>query len=117
MREVLCRAGDEVVHRFRFDKGYLSQHVELKVGERKTDKLVPTGVTTSGDGSSLYVGCGWGGQLAIVPTAGGKVEFGEDFHTCLHRELREELGIQIEILEEIEEELAADIEAGIDTVE
>ena len=32
---------------------------------------------------------------------GGKVEEGEDFQTCLKREIKEELGIDVEILERL----------------
>jgi len=33
---------------------------------------------------------------------GGKLEAGESFENCLHRELKEELGIEVEVHEEIE---------------
>lgn len=56
----------EVVHEFKFAKGYLSDRRELKIGEVK-DEHVPAGVTCSPDGKTLFVACAWGDTLAILP--------------------------------------------------
>jgi YVTN family beta-propeller protein len=65
----------EIVHRFQFKSGYLSDRTDLKIGDAKKDKLVPTGIATSARGDTLYACCGWGGMLATLPTAGGEPEF------------------------------------------
>jgi DNA-binding beta-propeller fold protein YncE len=65
--QVFASGGDdEVIHRFAFSKGYLSDHRQLPVGN-KTDKLVPTGVATTTDGKSLLAACGWGAELRWFP--------------------------------------------------
>jgi sugar lactone lactonase YvrE len=67
----------EVVHRFRLDKGLLHDHVQLKVGDARKDKLVPAGISTSPDGETLYVACGWGFQLAAMSWDGKELRFAE----------------------------------------
>jgi YVTN family beta-propeller protein len=67
----------EVVHRFQLDKGLLHDHVQLKVGDAKKDKLVPAGIATSADGDTVYVACGWGFKLALMSPNGENVRFVE----------------------------------------
>ena len=55
----------EVVHRFAFEDGFLSKHVEIPIVEPK-EAFVPVGVATSGDGKTLYVAGGWGDKIAVV---------------------------------------------------
>lgn len=59
-------AEKEVVHQFAFAKGYLSDHRQIKIGEI-SDKFVPAGLATSGDGRTLYVANPWGDTVAVVP--------------------------------------------------
>lgn len=65
----------EVIHRFRFGAGYLSERTELKLGDVTKDKLVPAGISSSADGETLYVACGWGFKMASLSRTGEKVEF------------------------------------------
>ena len=62
-------ASYEVVHRFRYDKGYLLDHSTIKIAEPK-EKFVPAGLAVNGDGKTLYVACAWGHTVAITSTAG-----------------------------------------------
>lgn len=64
----------EVVHRWRFGEGLLSEHAELRIGDQKRDKLVPAGISASSDGEMLYVACAWGGKVAMLPWSGEKVK-------------------------------------------
>lgn len=61
-------AESEIVHQFHFADGYLSQPRQLKVGDPK-EELVPTGLSTSADGKTLFVALGWGDALSILPVA------------------------------------------------
>jgi YVTN family beta-propeller protein len=61
-------AGQEIVHRFTYAAGYLSDRRELKIAEPK-EKRVPAGLATSVDGGTLYVACPWGHTVEIVPVA------------------------------------------------
>lgn len=38
------------------------------------------------------------GKAALIETAGGGVEAGEDLYTAIKRELREELGVEVEVI-------------------
>lgn len=58
----------EVVHRFAFAGGYLSDHREIRVAEVE-DSFIPAGVSTSADGQTLYVANAWGDMLCVVPLA------------------------------------------------
>lgn len=55
----------EVVHRFQFKDGLLSNHTELKIVERKIE-FVPAGLALSHDGKSLFVAGAWGDKIAKV---------------------------------------------------
>ncbi len=59
-------AEHEVIHQFTFADGFLTEHRELPVGDSK-DKLVPIGLAASEDYQSLYVCCGWGGTVCVLP--------------------------------------------------
>lgn len=59
-------AEQEVVHRFAFADGYLSEHRELPIG-KKTETWVPAGLTPSADGQTLYVANAWGHSVAFLP--------------------------------------------------
>ena len=58
-------AGQEIVHRFAYAGGYLSDRRELKIAEPK-EKRVPAGLATSADGGTLYVACPWGHTVEIL---------------------------------------------------
>lgn len=59
-------AGQEIIHQYQYEKGYLHDHQQIRIAEPK-EKFVPAGMSTSGDGRTLYVACAWGGTMAIVP--------------------------------------------------
>lgn len=59
-------AEDEVVHQFDFAEGFLSGHRELMVAPPSAT-FVPTGVTCSADGATLYVANAWGDTLCVLP--------------------------------------------------
>lgn len=63
----------EVVHRFAFSKGYLSEHQQLPVG-KVTDKFVPGGISVDKAHSQLWVACPWGNTLCKVAVPAGKAE-------------------------------------------
>lgn len=58
----------EVVHQFDFAGGYLSNHREIKVADVR-ERFIPTGVSTSADGQTLYVANAFGSTVCIVPLA------------------------------------------------
>jgi YVTN family beta-propeller protein len=68
-------ASYELIHRFRFEKGYLLEPARLYLGEEKRDKLIPAGISSTADGATLFVACAWGHKLAILPWDGSKREF------------------------------------------
>lgn len=76
-------AESETVHQFDFEEGFLTRPVPLKVGDPMA-KLVPSGLSCSGDGKTLYVALGWGDALSILPVAAPeeavKVEFPAGSH-------------------------------------
>ena len=61
-------AGQEIVHRFAYEKGYLSDRREIRIADPK-EKHVPAGLATSGDGATLYVACPWGNSVEMLQTA------------------------------------------------
>ena len=56
----------EIVHRYVFANGYLSDHREIRVAEAG-ETFVSAGLATSADGQTLYVAGAWGHLLAAVP--------------------------------------------------
>lgn len=60
-------AGQELVHQFRYEKGYLSAHREIKVATPK-EKFVPAGISCNAKGDTLYVACAWGSTVCVLPT-------------------------------------------------
>jgi YVTN family beta-propeller protein len=66
-KSVFASGGEyEVVHRFDFDKGYLTDHREIAVAAQ-TEKFIPGGLTIDAEGKTLYV-CGtFGDALVRVP--------------------------------------------------
>src|SRR5262245_51777190 len=70
-RKLFCSgAGDEVVHSFRFEDGYLAGHEELKVADAK-ERYIPAGLAVSADGSRVCVASVWGHTVSILDN--GKV--------------------------------------------
>ncbi|MFO0869808.1 MAG: alkaline phosphatase family protein [Pirellulales bacterium] len=61
-------AGQEVVHRFRYAAGYLSERQEIRIADPK-EKHVPAGLATSADGGTLYVACPWGATVEVLTVA------------------------------------------------
>jgi len=61
-------AGQEIVHRFVHEKGYLSDRREIRIADPK-EKHVPAGLATSSDGATLYVACPWGNSVEILQAA------------------------------------------------
>jgi DNA-binding beta-propeller fold protein YncE len=55
----------EVVHRFKFKDGYLSERVEIPIVDPKSE-FVPAGLALSADGKVLYVAGAWGDKIAAV---------------------------------------------------
>jgi DNA-binding beta-propeller fold protein YncE len=55
----------EVVHRFDFKDGYLSEHVEIALVAPK-EEFVPAGMALSPDGKVLYVAGAWGDRIAAL---------------------------------------------------
>ncbi|HND51444.1 MAG TPA: bifunctional YncE family protein/alkaline phosphatase family protein, partial [Pirellulaceae bacterium] len=58
-------AGQELIHRFKYAGGYLSDREELKVGEPK-EKFVPAGLSIAADGRTAYAACTWGHTVCVV---------------------------------------------------
>jgi DNA-binding beta-propeller fold protein YncE len=63
----------EVVHRFAFKEGYLGEHREIRIVDKKQE-FVPAGVALSSDDKQLYVAGAWGDKLAIVNLADDSAE-------------------------------------------
>lgn len=61
-------AESEVVYQFEFADGFLSKPRELKVGAAK-EELIPTGLSCSRDGKTLYAALGWGQAISLLPIA------------------------------------------------
>lgn len=55
----------EVVHRFDFKNGYLSEHAEIRIVPPK-EEFVPIGVALAADGKTLFVAGGWGDKIAAI---------------------------------------------------
>jgi len=69
-KQVFCSgAGDEVVHRFAFAEGYLTEHRSVRLRE-PTLRSVPAGVAVSRDGKSLFVANLLGHRLSHVDLSG-----------------------------------------------
>lgn len=61
-------AEKEVIHRFRFEKGYLSAHETLAVVDVK-ERQIPAGVALNAEDTKLYAACPWGNSVAVLDTA------------------------------------------------
>jgi DNA-binding beta-propeller fold protein YncE len=61
-------AESELIYQFDFTDGYLSKPRQLKIGDPK-ETLVPSGLSCSADGQTLFVALGWGHALSILPIA------------------------------------------------
>ncbi len=59
-------AEKEVIHRFSFKDGYLSDHVSITVTDIKNTQ-VPGGLAVSSDDSTLFAACTWGHTVCVVP--------------------------------------------------
>ncbi len=71
-RRLFCSgAGDEVVHAFDFEEGYLSGHQQIALRERKL-RSVPAGLALSRDGQNLYVANLFGHRVSYVGLTDGK---------------------------------------------
>ncbi|HVX14943.1 MAG TPA: bifunctional YncE family protein/alkaline phosphatase family protein [Pirellulales bacterium] len=65
-KQLFASGGEhEVVHRFDFADGYLSNRHEIRVA-KADETFVPAGLATSIDGKTLFVAGGWGHALAAV---------------------------------------------------
>ncbi len=54
------------VYQFQFAAGYLSLRREIRIAEPEA-KFIPTGLSCSGDGKTLFVANAWGDTLTLVP--------------------------------------------------
>jgi YVTN family beta-propeller protein len=61
-------AGQEIVHRFTYKNGLLSDRTEIRIANPK-EKHVPGGLAISTGGETLYVACPWGHTLEVLQTA------------------------------------------------
>src|SRR5215216_1929047 len=69
-KQLFCSgAGDEVVHRFTFADGYLSEHRPILLRDAK-ERSVPSGVAVSRDGNSLFVANLLGHRVSYVDLSG-----------------------------------------------
>ncbi len=60
---VFCSgAGDELVHTFRFQEGYLSDHQTIAMRD-PTKRGIPAGLAVSNDGEDIFVANVWGQSL------------------------------------------------------
>lgn len=80
--ELFASGGDdEVIHRFRFENGFLTDHRQMVIAAQK-DKFVPAGVALDKAGKRLFVACAWGGALKWLsldePTKIETVTFAKD---------------------------------------
>ena len=65
-KQLFCSgAGDEVVHRFAFADGYLSEHREIALRESKL-RSIPAGLAVSREGNSLFVANLLGHRVSYV---------------------------------------------------
>jgi hypothetical protein len=72
--ELFCSgAGDEVVHRFQFRNGYLSDHQEVTL-RRAASRGIPAGIALDPDGERLYCANVWGQSIDIVSLRSGLVK-------------------------------------------
>ena len=72
--ELFCSgAGDEVVHRFQFRNGYLSDHQEVTL-RRAASRGIPSGIALDPDGERLYCANVWGQSIDIVSLRSGLVK-------------------------------------------
>jgi len=71
---VASGAGDEVIRKFDFNNGFLSQPEEIKLRE-KAVRGVPAGMAFSSDGQRLYVANVWGHKITEVSLAEKKVSW------------------------------------------
>ncbi|HTG45918.1 MAG TPA: beta-propeller fold lactonase family protein [Verrucomicrobiae bacterium] len=71
--ELYCSgAGDEVIHRFDFKTGYLSEHRIIPL-RRATQRGVPAGIAISPDNERLYCANLWGQSIDIVSLRSGTI--------------------------------------------
>src|SRR5438034_310495 len=65
-RELYCSgAGDEVIHRFAFRNGYLSDPKAFQLRDAK-ERGIPAGLALSGDARRLFVANVWGQRISRV---------------------------------------------------
>jgi hypothetical protein len=64
-------AGDEVIHRFTFQSGALSNHRKIQVRNAK-ERGVPAGLAISRDARTLYLANVWGAGVTILDLIKGK---------------------------------------------
>ncbi len=74
-------AEKETIHQFRFQDGYLSEHVELTVVDVK-QKQIPAGLAINKDDRTLFAACPWGNSVCILslndPSSKQFIEFPVD---------------------------------------
>src|SRR5689334_2398098 len=72
--ELFCSgAGDEVIHRFQFRIGYLSEHRELAL-RRAAARGIPSGIALDPDGERLFCANVWGQSIDMVSLRTGLVK-------------------------------------------
>ena len=65
-KKLFCSgAGDEVVHQFAFTDGYLSEHREIPLRDKK-QRSIPSGLALSRDGKNLFVANLFGHRVSHV---------------------------------------------------
>jgi DNA-binding beta-propeller fold protein YncE len=65
-KQLFCSgAGDEVVHQFAFADGYLSEHREIHLRDKK-QRSIPSGLALSRDGKNLFVANLFGHRVSYV---------------------------------------------------
>ncbi len=69
-------SGDEVVHAFRFDRGFLGDHATFVLRDVKK-RGIPAGIAVSGDGRILYVANVWGHTVSRVALGAGEPRISE----------------------------------------
>jgi DNA-binding beta-propeller fold protein YncE len=72
-KELFCSgAGDEVVHAFMMENGYMSGHRELRLRDEKT-RGIPAGIAVSSDGGQIWTANVWGQSIVHSDARSGMV--------------------------------------------
>jgi DNA-binding beta-propeller fold protein YncE len=72
-KELFCSgAGDEVVHAFTVENGFMAGHRELRLRDDKT-RGIPSGLAVSSDGAELWTANVWGQSITVSDARSGMV--------------------------------------------